>query len=43
MYMLPVQTAMAKGLRPHRIKAIQRIVEEHQNELADAWHEHLSS
>jgi len=38
-----IEVAVAKGLRPHRLKAIHRIIEEHKDELADAWHEHLDS
>ena len=38
-----IEVAMAKGLRPHRLKAIHRIIEEHKDELANAWREHLDS
>jgi hypothetical protein len=38
-----VEVAMSKGLRPHRLKTIEKIIEEHYHELANAWREHLDS
>ena len=36
-----VEVAMAKGLQAHRVKAIGKIIEEHKDELINAWREHL--
>lgn len=38
-----IEVAMAKGLRPHRLKRIRKMIEEHRDELANAWHDHLGS
>jgi len=38
-----IELAMAKGLRPDRLKTIQKILEEHYDEIANAWHKHLDS
>lgn len=38
-----VEAAMAKGLQPHRVNAIGKIIEEHKDELVNAWREHLGS
>jgi hypothetical protein len=37
-----VSLAMAKGLNPHQVRQLLRMVEEHRNEIANAWHRHLS-
>ena len=36
-----IELAMASGLASHRITEIRDIVEEHRNEIADAWRAHL--
>lgn len=38
-----VELAMAKGIRPQRLKVIQKLIQEHYHEIADAWHQHLDS
>ncbi len=38
-----IELALARGLRPHRIKTIHKIIEEHQDELKNAWQQHLDS
>ena len=38
-----IELAMQRGLAEHRLKAIQKIVEDHRDELTNAWREHLGS
>ena len=35
----PVDMARNRGFRPHELRNIQRLVEEHQAELLEAWHD----
>ncbi len=36
-----IEVAISKGLRPHHLKTIRKIIEEHYHEIANAWREHL--
>ena len=38
-----IEVAMTRGLRPNRVKTIHKIIEEHRNEIENAWREHLDS
>ena len=38
-----IELALQHGLAPHRVTEIRRIVEEHQDEIRDAWNRHLRS
>ena len=38
-----IELAMQRGLPDHRLNEIRKIVEDHRDELASAWHEHLGS
>ena len=38
-----VELAMTKGIRPQQLKVIQKIIQEHHHEIADAWRQHLDS
>jgi hypothetical protein len=37
----PVELAASYGYRAHELNRIEQIVEEHQLEFWEAWHEHL--
>lgn len=37
------ELAMQRGLAPHRLSEIQKIIEEHRDELTTAWRQHLGS
>ncbi len=37
-----IDLAMQRGLAPHRLNQIRKIIGDHQNELTDAWREHLA-
>ena len=37
------ELAMQRGLTPHRLSEIQKIIEEHRDELTTAWRQHLGS
>jgi len=36
-----IDVAMARGLAAHRVNEVWKIIEEHQDELKDAWRRHL--
>jgi len=36
-----VELAMQHGLPPHRVSEIGRLVEEHRDEIRDAWQQHI--
>jgi len=36
-----IELAMQRGLAQHHISEIRKIVEDHRNELTNAWREHL--
>ena len=38
-----IELGMQKGLALHRLNEIEKIVEDHQDELRGAWREHLGS
>ncbi len=38
-----IEVAMARGLATHRINDIRKIIEEHHDELTNAWREHLDT
>jgi hypothetical protein len=38
-----VELAMQHDLAAHRVNEIRKVVEEHRDELTDAWREHLGS
>lgn len=38
-----IEVAMAKGLSPHRLNEIRKIIEEHKDEIADAWRKHIDA
>jgi len=38
-----IELAMQHGLSSHRVSEIRRLVEEHQNEIRDAWRQHLGT
>ena len=38
-----IELAMQRGLPAHRVNEIRKIVEEHRDELTNAWREHISS
>lgn len=38
----PIMLASNYGFKAHELNEIERIVQEHQTELIEAWHEHLS-
>lgn len=38
-----IELATSIGLRQHQLKAIRRIVEEHQDEIRNAWKRHFQS
>ena len=37
-----IELAMQRGLTPHYINEIFRLVEEHQDEIRNAWKRHLN-
>ena len=37
-----IELAMQRGLTPHYINEILRLVEEHQDEIRNAWKRHLN-
>lgn len=36
-----IAVAVSKGIRPNRLKTIQKIIEERYHEISNAWREHL--
>lgn len=38
-----IELAMQHGLPPHRVSEIRRLVEEHQDEIRNAWQQHIAS
>ena len=38
-----IELAMQRGLAKHRLNEIKKIIEDHRDELTDAWREHLGS
>ena len=38
-----VELAMQDGLSPHRVSEIRRLVEEHQDEIRNAWQQHIGT
>jgi len=38
-----IELAMQRGLASHRLREIQKIIEDHRDELTNAWRQHLSS
>jgi hypothetical protein len=36
-----IELAMQHDLPPHRLGEIRRLVEEHQDEIKDAWRQHI--
>jgi hypothetical protein len=38
-----IELAMQHGLPPHRVSEIRQLVEEHQDEIRDAWQQHIGS
>lgn len=39
----PVRLARNFGFSPHELRRIQRLLEEHQETLLEAWNDHLDS
>jgi len=37
-----IELALARGLAPHCLNEVERIIEEHCDELKHAWHKHLA-
>jgi len=37
----PIQLAANYGFKAHELNEVERIVQEHQSELLEAWYEHL--
>jgi len=37
----PIELASNYGFRGHELNEIERIIQEHEAELMEAWHEHL--
>jgi hypothetical protein len=40
-WLAPVQLQRATGLRPVELRHIERVVEEHQERLLEAWHDYF--
>ena len=38
-----IELAMSNGIAQHELNGIQKIIEEHQDELTNAWRNHLGS
>jgi hypothetical protein len=38
-----IELAMQHGLPPHRVSEIRRLVEEHEDEIRNAWQQHIGS
>ena len=38
-----IDLAMQRGLAKHRLNEIKKIIEDHRDELTNAWREHLGS
>ena len=38
-----IELAMSSGIVQHELNDIKRIIEEHKDELANAWREHLGA
>lgn len=42
-WLKPVQLSRNLGFSAHELRRIQRLIEEHQEALLEAWNEHLST
>jgi len=38
-----IELAMSNGIAQHELNSIQKIIEEHKDELTNAWRNHLGS
>lgn len=38
----PIELASNYGFKAHELNELKKIIQEHQTELLEAWHEHLS-
>ena len=42
-WLQPVALAGSKGFRSHELRVIKKMVEDHQDELLEAWNEHANT